>query len=688
MARQEKQKPKKEKNQKNNKNPKGFWGVMRRLIYWGVVAFIWCVIMIAGYVGYIALKMPQASTWAIPERPPNVKIIDRNGQLVANRGTTGGQAVLLHEMSPWIPKAVIAIEDRRFYSHPGIDPLGIARAAFINITHIRGKQGGSTITQQLAKNMFLSPERTLERKVQEVLLALWLEHNYTKDQILEMYLNRVYLGSGAYGVEAAARRYFNKSAKDVSLIEAATLAGLLKAPSKLSPARNPKAAHERAQLVLTAMHEENMIGDADFALAASEPLIKAAHYWTGSENYVADEVVRQLPFLIGEAEQDIVVETTIDMRLQKIAEEAIRKQITTYGKTRDVEQGALISIDGSGAVIAIVGGVDYAQSQFNRATEAQRQPGSAFKPFVYLTALEAGRTPNSIRNDAPVKIGRWTPRNYGGKYMGEVTLATALSHSLNSVAAQLIMEVGTDTVIQTAHRLGIHSNITDNISIALGTSEVSLMELTSAFVPFANGGMRPQLRLITRITDSQNKMLYTFGQVTATRVIEPDVISMMNAMLKETVLSGTAKNAAIGRPAAGKTGTSQNSRDAWFVGYTADYVTGVWFGNDDGHSMKNVTGGTLPVNVWKTYMQAAEKDKPSLALPGNYHLINALPGGTDTLPESNRPSPYPPAPQPAYGQFAYPTPPVISPKYERPRPQQQRPQRPQWVPRPSINVGP
>lgn len=671
---------------------------MRRFIYWGIVTCIWCLILVGGYVGYVVLKMPQASSWAIPERPPNVRILDRNGTLIANRGATGGEAVSLNEMSPWIPLAVIAIEDRRFYSHWGVDPFGIARAIFVNITRGGGMQGGSTITQQLAKNMFLKPERTLERKVQEALLAFWIEHHYSKNQILEMYLNRVYFGSGAYGIEAATRRYFNKSAKDINLLEAATLAGLLKAPSKLSPARNPQAAHARALLVLDAMREENMIKDGDLALASTEPMTKAAQYWTGSENYVADEIIRQLPFLIGEAEQDIIIEATIDMQLQAIAEGAIRKQIATYGKSRDVGQGALISIDGSGAIIAMVGGVDYAESQFNRATEAQRQPGSAFKPFVYLAALEAGRTPNSVRNDAPVKIGKWTPRNYGGKYMGQVTLATALSHSLNSIAAQLIMEVGTDTVISTAHRLGIHSNITDNISIALGTSEVSLMELTSAFIPFANGGMRPQLRLISRITDADGKVLYEFGQVTATQVIEPDIVSMMNAMLKETVLSGTAKSANIGRPAAGKTGTSQNSRDAWFIGYTADYTTGVWFGNDDGHSMKNVTGGTLPVSVWKTYMQAAEKGKAPLPLPTNYQLKNALPGGSDYLPDSNSPSPYPPAPRPASPVYepVYPPAPAIYPQNRPLPPLQQSPPasrtptptlRQQWVPRPPANVG-
>ena len=624
-------------------------GLMFRLIKWCFILAIWGAIAVAAYVGYIALKMPQASTWNIPQRPPNVRIIDRNGFLIANRGTTGGEALSLKEMSPWISKAVVAIEDRRFYDHYGVDPIGIARAMVTNIIHSRSKQGGSTLTQQLAKNLFLSPDRTLERKVQEALLALWLEHKYTKDQILEIYLNRVYLGSGAYGVEAASRRYFGKSAKDIDLMEAATLAGLLKAPSRLSPARDPKAANDRAKLVLAAMKEEGMVSDAEVAMAEAEPMARAQSYWTGSENYVADQVVQQLPFLIGETDKDIVVETTLDMTLERAAEEAIRTQISENGEKRDVSQGALVSIDKSGAIRAMVGGVDYAQSQFNRATDAKRQPGSTFKPFVYLAALEAGRTPNTIRNDAPVRIGNWTPKNYGGKYMGEVTLTTALSHSLNSVAAQLIMEVGTDKVIEVAHRLGIHSALSDNASIALGTSEVSLLELTGAFVPFANGGYKPQLRLISKVEDTNGKTIYDFGEITANRVVQSDIVGMMNAMLEQTVENGTARKAAIDRPSAGKTGTSQDYRDAWFIGYTTDYVTGIWFGNDDGHPMKTISGGSLPVRAWKSYMTVAEKSLPVLPLPGNYNLQNAVPGGNDILPESEQPSttPYPaPPPEP------------------------------------------
>ncbi len=603
---------------------RGLLGLAGAAAYWMLILAIWGGVAAAGMVAWYGARMPSVTTWAVPDRPPNVKIVAVDGKLIANRGMTGGEAVGLHEMSPYIPMAVIAIEDRRFNSHFGVDPLGLARAMVSNLVKGRLVQGGSTLTQQLAKNMFLKPDRTIERKVQEVLLALWLEHEYTKDQILTMYLNRVYFGSGAYGVEAAARRYFGKSARDVSLSEAALLAGLLKAPSRLSPARDPKAAEARSQLVIAAMRDQGMIGDSEFATAMSEPATRAAAYWTGSENYVADKVMEELPDLIGEVGEDVIVDTTLDLTLQKFAENTIRELIRADGGKLRVSQGALVSIDGSGAVRAMVGGYDYANSQFDRASEARRQPGSAFKPFVYLAALEAGRTPQSLRNDAPVKIGKWTPENYGGKYYGQVTLATALKKSLNSVAAQLVMEVGPKTVVETAHRLGIESDLAANASIALGTSEVTPLELTAAYVPFANGGYRPDIHFIRRITSASGRVIYE-RRANAPRVIRADIAGAMNRMMEGAVEDGTARAANFGWPAAGKTGTTQNSRDAWFIGYTANLVTGVWFGNDDGSPMKGVTGGSLPVKAWRTFMVAAHEGVPRATLPGT--------GARDLLPE-------------------------------------------------------
>ncbi|TPI17116.1 penicillin-binding protein [Mesorhizobium sp. B4-1-3] len=642
---------KKSRSRGRDRNRRGLLGIATRLVYWCFVLCIWGGIAAAGIIVYYGAKMPAATTWSVPDRAPNIKIVSVDGQLIANRGASGGEAVGLHEMSPYIPEAVVAIEDRRFYSHFGIDPIGLSRAIVTNLVGGHFSQGGSTLTQQLAKNLFLTPDRTLERKVQEVLLALWLEHKHSKDQILEMYLNRVYFGSGAYGVEAASRRYFGKSARDVTLSEAALLAGLLKAPSKLSPARDPKAAEERAQLVLAAMRETGKISDKEYKTALSAPATRAPSYWTGSENYVADTVMDELPDLIGDVRGDIVINTTVDLNLQKLAEQSIRRLIDESGKKLNVSQGALVSIDDSGAVRAMVGGYDYSTSQFDRASEARRQPGSAFKPFVYMAALEAGRTPDSIRNDAPIRIGKWTPDNYGGKYYGKVTLATALAKSLNSVAAQLTMEVGPDAVVEAAHRMGIQSDLQANTSIALGTSEVTPLELTSAYVPFANGGYKPDIHFIQRITTANGKVLYEGTTGSAPRVIKADIVGMMNSMMTGTVEVGTAKKAAFNWPSAGKTGTSQNSRDAWFVGYTANLTTGVWFGNDDGSPMKKVTGGALPAQAWHEFMVAAHEGVPVRPLPGTWKSTPSDTIVPDEIPSADASQP-PAAPPAAVGQPA------------------------------------
>lgn len=594
----------------------GIFGLFGGAVYWGLVLCLWGGIAMVGLMVYYAARMPSATTWEIPDRPPNVKIVAVDGMLIANRGATGGEAVSLRQMSPYIPQAVVAIEDRRFYQHFGVDPLGLGRAVFQNLVRGRMAQGGSTLTQQLAKNLFLKPERTLERKVQEVMLALWLEHEHTKDEILEMYLNRVYFGSGSYGVEAASRRYFGVSAKDVTLSQAALLAGLLKAPSRLSPARDPKAAEDRAQIVLATMRDQGVIADGELATAMSAPAAKAAAFWTGSENYVADRVMDALPDLVGEVNSDIVVETTIDQTLQHFAETSIRSLIDANGAKNKVSQGALVSIDNSGAIRAMVGGHDYATSQFDRASGARRQPGSAFKPFVYQAALEQGARPESVRNDAPITIGKWKPENYEGHYYGRVTLADALAKSLNSVAAQLARDAGVDNVIEVAHRMGIKSKLDRNASIALGTSDVTPLELTAAYVPYANGGFKADLHVVKRITTPKGEVLYDFRATDTPRVVRADIVGMMNSMMSRTIEAGTGKRAAFGWPAAGKTGTTQNARDAWFVGYTANLTTGVWFGNDDGSPMKNATGGSLATLAWHDFMAAAHEGLKPVALPG------------------------------------------------------------------------
>lgn len=592
---------------------------LRTFVYWSFIAGIWAAIAALCVVGYYAVRLPAMSSWSIPARPPNARIVSVDGELIANRGQTGGEAMRLDEMSPYIPMAVIAIEDRRFKQHFGIDPIGLARALATNLLTGRTVQGGSTLTQQLAKNLFLEPERTLERKVQEAVLSIWLETKFTKDEILELYLNRVYFGAGAYGVDAAARRYFNKSARDVTLDEAAIIAGLLKAPSRYSPARDPKAAEARAQVVLGAMRRSGFITDREAARALAMQPASARRYHTGSQQYVADMVMAQLPTLIGQMRTDVVIDTTVDLDLQKLAGTIISDTIASKGAKLKISQGALVSLDGTGAIRALVGGRDYSESQYNRASDAERQPGSAFKPIVYLAALEAGRTPESVREDAPVRIGNWTPENYDRKYRGKVTLSTGLALSLNTVAAQLVMEVGPGAVIETAHRLGIRSTLQDNASIALGTSEVSLMELTGAYAPFANGGYAVTPWLIRRVTTNEGKLLYERKQPAAQPVVRASELGMMNAMLARVVAEGTGKRAAFpGWQIAGKTGTTQNSRDALFVGYTANLVTGIWYGNDDNSPTARVTGGTVPAESWSQFMAAAHKGVPVSTLPGRY----------------------------------------------------------------------
>ncbi|MGB7334802.1 MAG: transglycosylase domain-containing protein [Salaquimonas sp.] len=611
-------------NKKSNAKTKrqkrgGLLGFLRSVTYWSFVLGIWGGIAITGLVAYYGVKLPSASDWSIPQRPPNAKIVSVDGELIANRGLTGGSAIALDDMSPYLPMAVVAIEDRRFKSHFGIDPLGITRAMIANILAGRTVQGGSTLTQQLAKNLFLEPQRNLERKVQEAILAIWLENKFSKDEILEIYLNRVYFGSGAYGVEAAARRYFSKSARDVNLAEAALLAGLLKAPSSLSPARNPKGAEDRAQVVLAAMRRSGFVTDSEVATALSMEAKKAKRFWSGSEHYAADFVMQQLPSLIGEMREDVFVDTTIDLTLQKQGGSLIKQTLEDNQKRFNVSQGALVSMDGTGAIRALVGGAEYADSQYNRAVDAKRQPGSAFKPIVYLAALENGFTPDTVRVDRPVAIGSWKPENYDKKYRGPVTLSEALSWSLNTIAAQLVSEIGAGAVIDTAKSVGITSKLSRNASIALGTSEVSLLELTSAYAPFANGGYLAQPFIIKRVTTLDGKVLYDRNATNAPKVLGSDQVSMMNQMLRRVVSEGTGKAAKIdGWQIAGKTGTTQGFKDALFVGYSANLITGVWYGNDDGAPMKKVTGGGLPAKTFASFMGTAHQGVPVASLPGYY----------------------------------------------------------------------
>lgn len=587
-----------------------------RLVYWGAVLSLWGVIAVIGVVIWVGAHLPPIQSLEIPKRPPTIQIVGMDGSMLAQRGEMAGANVSLKDLPPYLPKAFIAIEDRRFYSHFGIDPIGILRALVTNVLHRGVSQGGSTLTQQLAKNLFLTQERTMARKLQEAELAIWLERKHSKNEILELYLNRVYFGSGAYGVEAAAQKYFGKPAKNVTIAEAAMLAGLVKSPSRLAPNRNPEGAEQRAQIVLAAMADAKFITEAQAQASIGHPSYNVKPVGAGTVNYVADWIGEVLDDLVGQIDQSIKVETTIDPKLQALAEAAVIDELAAKSVKFNVSQGALVAMTPDGAVRAMVGGRNYSESQYNRAVTAKRQPGSSFKPFVYLTALEQGLTPDTVRQDAPIEVKGWRPENYTHEYFGPVTLTQALAMSLNTVAIRLGLEVGPKNVVRTAHRLGISSKLEPNASIALGTSEVSVVEMVGAYAPFANGGFAAAPHVVTRIRTLDGKLLYMRQPDEHNQVIEPRYVGMMNTMMRETLISGTAKKAEIpGWQAAGKTGTSQDYRDAWFIGYTANLVTGVWLGNDDNSPTRKATGGGLPVEVWTRFMRAAHEGVPVAALP-------------------------------------------------------------------------
>lgn len=593
-------------------------GVMK-FAYWGTVAALWAGVAFGGLLMYYALTLPDTDDLWNLDGAPGVSLIAADGSLVVSRGGFNGGAVRLDDLPTYLPQAVIATEDRRFYAHFGIDPIGLARALYTNVRAGAVVQGGSTITQQLAKNVFLTPDRTLERKLQELMLAIWLEARFSKEQILTLYLNRVYLGGGAYGVEAAAQRYFGKSAREVTLPEAAMLAGLLKAPSRYAPTNDLARAQDRAATVLANMVRAGYIEHSDGQWAYEHPAELRGMARASSANYFADWVVEQLPGYAGRPNSTLIVETTLDPELQAAAERAITQLMNSEGLAQHATQAALVAMTPNGAIRAMVGGRDYRRSQFNRAVLAQRQPGSAFKPVVYLAALERGLTPDTLRVDAPISVDGWEPRNYSEDHRGAMTLTEALSRSVNTIAVQVSEEVGRHQVIHTARRLGLRSDMEPHASLALGTFEVNLMELTAAYAVFSNGGESVIPHAIRNVRTASGDMLYQRRGSGFGPIISSHALGMMNHMLSETVRSGTGRRAALGRrPVAGKTGTSQDFRDAWFIGYTADLVVGVWVGNDDNSPMDRVTGGGLPARIWQAFMSDTQSGTRMTALPGYY----------------------------------------------------------------------
>ncbi|GHA22779.1 penicillin-binding protein [Devosia pacifica] len=589
-----------------------FVGIVYFLFMGGLVAGLAAM----GLVVYFGMQLPDSNSWAVPERPPNIRVLAADGRLISNRGQTGGEAISYHELPYYVPAAIIASEDRRFMSHMGVDPVGLAAVLVETLRAGEITRGASTITQQVAKNLFLSPDQTLGRKVQEAVLAVWLEQNYTKEQILELYFNRVYYGQGATGIEAAAQTYYGISARDLSLGQAATLAGILPAPSAYNPKSAPDIAARRQALVLNAMVEEGYVTREEADAAEANPDRSAPSRVAGSEYYVADWVETLMNDYLGEVDEDVVVHTTLDWDLQKHAEFVVREKVAEEGGNRGFSQAALVSMDTTGTVRALIGGVDYNKSQYNRAVTARRQPGSAFKPFVYTAAMEKGYTPDTLAEDAQFTYNGWSPGNATGRYVGTVTLRQGLAYSLNTIAARLAIDVTPQSVIDVATRMGISTPMEAVPSIALGTQEVSLLELTSAYVPFANGGVGVIPNVISSIETVDGEVLYQASDAGPGRVLAPEIVAEMNDMLKTAVEVGTGRGANLnGWPFAGKTGTSQNAKDAVFVGYTADMVTGVWLGNDDA-SGTTLSGGNVPVAIWSEYMTRAHQGLEVAQLPG------------------------------------------------------------------------
>lgn len=581
------------------------WLVVKRLAYWGSVLAVWGSLMLAGVVAYYAYDLPDPAALDTEYRTPGITLLAANGAVLGTDGPVHAEPVALAELPAVLPRAVLATEDRRFYLHSGVDWFGVARAAIRNLLAGRVVQGGSTITQQLAKNLFLTSERSFRRKIRELLLALWLEHRFTKDQLLTIYLNRVYLGGGTYGVEAAAWRYFGKTVRDLSLPESAMIAGLLKAPSRYAPTRNLMLAQSRAGQVIDNMVASGWLDQVEAAAAKRSPARPTGAYiGSGGARYFVDWVLDRVPSYVGAPRQDLIIETSLKPAFQQAGEKTLAASLNEAIEV-DANQVALIALAPDGAVRAMIGGRDYRQSQFNRVTQARRQPGSAFKLFVYLAALNAGFKPSHQFIDEAVEIDGWRPRNYDGQYKGKITLREAFAQSINTVAVRITERVGREQVIAMARRLGVTGLLRPTPSLALGTAETTLLELTTAYASVANGGRVLWPYGIVEIRNRNGMVLYRRKGSRLGQAITPGVASAMDGLLRAVVTGGTGRSADL-PGAAGKTGTSQDFRDAWFIGYRGETTAGIWLGNDGSTPMDRVTGGDLPARLWRTFMVAAQ----------------------------------------------------------------------------------
>lgn len=629
------------------------WDRIRRWVgpvaKWTAVTAIWITVLIGGLIAWYASDLPDIDRAIAATRRPAITVLAADGRELATSGDLFGAPVNVDSVPPALPLAVLATEDRRFYSHFGVDPIGLMRAMIVNIRAGAIVQGGSTITQQVAKNLFLTPERTLKRKVQELLLAFWIERKFTKDEILSLYLNRAYFGAGTYGVDAAARKFFGTSANRVSTYQAAMLAGLLRAPSRYNPLANSELADRRTRQVLASMVDAGYLSEAEAEAALQYPgSVVALQGSRKSDRYFIDWVLEQVPAFVSVDDKDVVVTTTLDPRLQEVAERHVTALLEKSGAERNVSQAALVAMTLDGAVRAVVGGRDYSQSQFNRAVQARRQPGSAFKPFVFLAGLESGLQPHTRLYDGPIKVGNWRPENFSDQFRGEITFEEALAFSINTVAVLVSEQAGREKVIQVARRLGLSAPMQARPSVALGVDAVNLTELTAAYAAFATGGIGIWPYCIETIHDRNGRLLYKRDGTGPGRVLSREHAAQMTQMLVAAIDHGTGRAAAVRRPAAGKTGTSQNYRDAWFIGFTADLVAGVWMGNDDEKPMKKVTGGSLPAQLWRGFMADAHQGLPPRALPSLAPRV--VPPHLGAPPQLAGPKPT--APDPAGGEPA------------------------------------
>ncbi|SMD10695.1 penicillin-binding protein 1A [Rhizobium sp. RU36D] len=581
-----------------------------------------------------------------------VTFLDRYGNVIGHRGIIHENSVPIDELPDHLIKAVLATEDRRFFQHFGIDFLGLARAMNENARAGGVVQGGSTLTQQLAKNLFLTNERSLERKIKEAFLALWLEANLSKKEILSLYLDRAYMGGGTFGAAAASQFYFGKAITEVNLAEAAMLAGLFKAPAKYAPHVNLPAARARANEVLTNMVQGGIMTEGQVLAARRNPASVIDRDEAEAPDFFLDWAFEEVQRIGARLPQHtLVVRTTIDTGLQAAAEAAVESSLREYGEGYRVKQGSLVMIENGGAVRAMVGGRDYGESQFNRATRALRQPGSSFKIYTYSLAMENGYTPETMVTDAPISWGNWSPKNYGNGYAGRMTMQTALAKSINTIPVRLAKEkLGIDNIMKQAKLFGVETPIRKDVTIPLGTSEMTVMDQATAYAVFPAGGYQARRHGIEQILNYNGDVLYDFqrDEPPAERVLSETAAKYMNQMLTTIPYAGTARRAAVdGVLTAGKTGTTQAYRDAWFCGYTGNYTAAVWFGNDDYTSSNNMTGGSLPAMTFKKLMDYAHQGIEIRPIPGvetpmperekTKPVVTAADGETDPLPDLVRP---------------------------------------------------